>query len=995
MLFVTKGKILMFNEEEIYATINKKISSLKERVYIKAEDAEIYAYKTKEPLPFDCRTDGEYVKLSVGDSWGEQFDCAWFNLKFRSLEDKEGFSKVLVVDLDGEGLVYEENGVPYRGITNINSDYTRSLGEPGKRIVQLDKLSDAKGFYDIWIDAGNNAFLGDIRPTAFVREAYSAHCDLKARKLYYDLQVLNFAMHAIPSNEPRRYEILDSLRNAVNLLKLYSPYEFDEAEKIAAPIIAQQGCEQGISVTATGHAHLDLAWRWPIRETKRKAARTYATAIDLMERYPEYIFGASQPQAYQWIKDEHPVLYGKISEKISDGRWELQGAAWVECDTNIPGGESLVRQLLYGNKYWKEEFGKTVNYLWMPDVFGYSGALPQILKKSGIDYFSTVKLAYNIHNNFPYTTFHWKGIDGSSVLVHMPPEGNYLSEASPRSLAGLSHNAAEKSSYFGEALLPFGIGDGGGGPSPFHLEYLRRDSNMPGFPQVKMGRIDEFFKKLEKRSDDYPVYEGELYFERHQGTLTTVSNTKKNNKIAERKLHNAELYSALASKLTDFVYPYDELLELWHEVLLYQFHDILPGSSINRVYDETDLAYIEIFEKLDALTNRAIAALSRIVDTSSFENPVIIYNPVSFERTEWVESEGGYMRVKVPAMGYAVAENISESSNNYDSFENDYISAEFSEQGALEGISDKLSGFGIIRETSNLLCVYEDSTDAWDFPYNYRDIQPEVPEFLACKKDFGGTVKTVTVEYRYNKSYFKVTYSLKPDSRRIDVKLIADWHEKGKMLRTAFYPSMYWQNVDCGTQFGYITRSSRNNNRYEMAQNEFCAHNWISVGESNIGFAVLSKCKYGWYAKEGCIEMNLLRGTDFPAHLPDEGYHEIEYAVMPDKISDGHFDVIKNAEAFNNGLIAVKTDRHKGVLPAENSFFSSNSENVLIDGIKRAESSDDIVVRTYEACGGYANGGIKTTLPHTKISECDLSENTLQASLGRYGKFEIKSYIVE
>lgn len=379
-----------------------------------------------------------------------------------------------------------------------------------------------------------------------------------------------------------------------------------------------------------------------------------------MERDPEYVFGASQAQSYEWVKEDHPALYERIKARICEGRWELQGAMWVESDTNITGGESLVRQFLYGSRYWKKEFGKTVNFGWLPDVFGYTAALPQIMRGFGVSDFSTIKLSWNEHNRFPYATFRWQGLDGSEVLVHMPPEGCYLSEASPKGIRDCAQSLA-KSGQYGPALLPFGIGDGGGGPSPYHLEFLRREKHLPGLPPVEQGTIRDFFAGLHN-GQEYPVWQGELYLEKHQGTYTTAARNKRYNRKMELLLRDTEFFCAIAMRVLGRAYPQEELERIWKEVLLYQFHDILPGSSIDRVYEESEARYEVLIRETEALRDQALAALTAAVDTSGAKQPVVLFNTLSFPRCETIPAAEGFVKVTVPGMGYTVVDLAASAS---------------------------------------------------------------------------------------------------------------------------------------------------------------------------------------------------------------------------------------------------------------------------------------------------------------------------------------------
>lgn len=992
----------MFNEQPIWENSKKRIAALKERVYQKAGDIAMTAFLTKEPLPYARREEGTPRGVAPGDAWGEVFDCAWFRLRFHVPEERPGRKPVLVLDLGGEGLVYDKQGCPYRGITNVNSEFDRRYGLPGKRIVQLDALELGEGEAELWVDAGNNDLFGLQQDGGRIREAFTAYCDPQARELYYDLHMLSLLTDVLPRTDPQWYEALYTLQKALGELRDYTPEEYAAASRIAKPLLSRRGGEeQSFRLLATGHSHIDLAWRWPIRETKRKGARTFATVLDMMNRYEEYIFGASQPQLYEWIREDHSDLFEKIRRRIAEGRWEVQGAVWVESDTNMPSGESLVRQFLYGNRYWQKEFGKTVDYLWMPDVFGYSAALPQIMKKAGVNYFSTIKISWNKHTIFPYTTFHWKGIDGSTVLTHMPPEGCYLSGAGPEALMNAKIQSAKRGGYFGEALLPFGIGDGGGGAGPSHLEYLRREKNLQGLPPVEIGTVKDFFHRLSESGIDYPTYDGELYLELHQGTLTTCARNKQLNRLSEHALHDAELLSAFAHRLTGFAYPQEELEALWKEVLLYQFHDILPGSSINRVYDESVPRYEAIVSRLEELTRQAAEALSAAVDTSACQEPIVLFNTASFDRRELVPAPGGgYVEALVPANGYAVADLAGEKAapSRYADFENDVLRVAFAEDGSLSSLYHKGLQRELLEGASNRLLLYADSDDAWDFPYDYRSMPPKTARLESSRRLDDGPIKKVVQTYSYNKSTIELTLSLAgDDSPRLDIEASVDWHEECTMLRIGFAPAVASDTVDCEIQFGAISRTTRSNTEYEQAQYEVCAHNWVALSERGLGFAVLSDSKYGWHAKKDGLEMAVLRGTRFPAVLPDEGRHAFRYAILADDGEAGHPAAVREGKLLNSRIVAAPAGVHGGKLPASHSFVRSDNPAVVIDGVKKAEDSDALVVRTYEACGGKAEADIQLAFPHGGASLAGLMENPLEPVTGKvaYGRFEIQTLLVD
>ncbi|GHV00217.1 hypothetical protein FACS1894211_07070 [Clostridia bacterium] len=438
-----KGAILVmkpFYEKEIFDhKLQGALDRLKARIYTKVKDLDVEFAPSAEPVRFADRLNLTYKKIVPGEKWGGLFDCAWFHLTGKADPSCAGKKLVLLIDLNGEGCVYDKNGSAVRGITCVNSEYDRSLGLPGKRVLQFAGKSNGGETVDLWIDAGCNDLFGILRENGTLKQAELAVVNDKARDLYYDYWVLLDFLKATDRDTARYSQILIALNEVGNLLYTYDDGELDRCAEILSVQLKKKAADTGLKLYATGHAHLDLAWLWPLRESRRKALRTFSTAMEMFDRYPFYILGVSQPQQFEWVKREDPALYEKIKQKVKEGRIEPQGAMWVESDLNVTSGESLVRQVLYGKKFWREEFGQEVKTAHLPDVFGFSGALPQILAKSGVDSLITIKMSWNKFNVFPYHTFNWRGIDGSEVLVHMPPEGTYNSAIAPRSVA-----AAEK-----------------------------------------------------------------------------------------------------------------------------------------------------------------------------------------------------------------------------------------------------------------------------------------------------------------------------------------------------------------------------------------------------------------------------------------------------------------------------------------------------------------------------------------------------------------------
>ena len=604
--------------------LEETLRQIEAAIYTTVAPLEIEAWRTPEPIPFDARTTGEHITPRIGESWGGLFDCAWFHFTGHVPERDGDRPLVLLLDVSGEMCVFDEAGAPVRGLTSMASSYDFSLGRPGKRVLPLASPTRRGDAIEVWADAGCNDLFGNLQDGGAVKLAEVATVDEAVRALYYDFEVLLDFLKTLPVESPRYQQVLTGLTDAVHLLYGGIPQNARQARAVLAPLLARRNGDAALKVSAVGHAHMDLAWLWPIRETIRKGARTFATGLANIEKYPDYVFGASQPQYFAWMKEYYPALWDRIVAAVAAGRIDVQGCMWVEADTNVSGGEALVRQILYGKRFWRSEFGLDVKYLWLPDVFGYSGSLPGILARAGVPYFSTQKLSWSLVNTFPHQSFHWHGIDGSEVLAHMLPEETYNSPAAPRSVRMIERNYKD-SGVSSRALMVFGIGDGGGGPGEEHLERLARIKNLEGLSPVKQETVADFLEKWQVDAARFATWVGELYLERHEGTLTTKARNKRYNRKMELALRDMEWSCVLAGMLAGAAYPAARLEALWREMLLYQFHDILPGSTIKRVYDESVARYEVMLAEAEACIAENDLAIAAQADTAGMAQPVVVH----------------------------------------------------------------------------------------------------------------------------------------------------------------------------------------------------------------------------------------------------------------------------------------------------------------------------------------------------------------------------------
>ncbi len=984
-----------YNTLSMERRIKSTFLKIEKSIYERVSELDVTAWLTKEPKTFENKMAGEKTILKPGDNWGNLFDCAWMNLRGSLPDNFKHYDFVLVVDISGEACIVNDKGEPVQGITTFASMYDFTLGMPGKKYIYLDKLVDDEGNLDIWMDAGNNDLFGNLKNNGTLTEAYIAKVNRDMRDYFYDFEVLNELRNHIPKNKAQYSTISIALYKSSLQLNKYDNNEAIEAKKILAPELARRNIDSPLKITAIGHAHIDLAWLWPIRESIRKGARTFSTALMNIEKYPDYIFGASQPQLYQWMKDSYPNLYKRIKEAVRKGRWELQGAMWVESDTNVTGGEALIRQLLYGKKFYKKEFGEDINNLWLPDVFGYSGALPQILKKSDVDYFMTIKLSWSEFNKFPHHTFKWQGIDGSEVLAHMPPEGNYNSSAAPRAIIAAEEKFMDKG-YSDECLLLYGIGDGGGGPGEEHIERLNREKNLQSLAPVKQEFAKEFFNRIAKNIVEYKTWIGELYLEHHRGTYTSEGRNKKYNKVMENLLRDIEIISIMFG----LEYDFERIEKIWKEVLLYQFHDILPGSSIKRVYDESLKRYGEIENEIISMLQKSI---------SSNGKNIKVINTSSWERYEWIKHDNNWLKANVEPMSSVILNNETHNlsydvqiNEELNQIQNDSFIVSFNNDGSIKSVFDRSNSWEAIKSgfTANNLSVYINDGDAWDFPHDYKDLYSVAPELQSYSYELDGPEAIRTNVFKTGDSIITQSIVLRDGASRVDIRNKINWKEKNTLLRASFPLNVSSNNLTCGIQFGYIERPSHNNTDWDMAKFEVCGQNYVDISQIDQGVAILSDYKYGYSSSLDTIEISLLSSTTFPDVTGDIGLHEFTYSIYPHTGNHIVGEVIKEALELSRPLRVVASEEN--CEQSSNSFIKTSQSNIIIETIKRSEDGKGFIVRMYEAEGRKVNTSLSFNKTYKSISEVNLIERQLSDEVLNvsgifieFNPFEIKTLLLQ
>ena len=1008
---------------ETLNAIDRLVERVWEAIYERVAPLEIMRWLTKEPVGFEERESGERAEVRMGEPWaGELFDCAWMRFRGQLPGGPDAVvaagELIARIDVNGELCVVDRAGVPARGLTNIKSTFDPVLGGPGKTVYRVPaEAIGADGVVELWADAGLNDLFGFVKDEGRVVLAELTVVREDVRQLYYDVETLRDFWMALPDGEAIRERLGVELGTVDDLLAVIDERSVEAARAFLRPWFSGKE-KPTLTVHAIGHAHLDLAWLWPIRETIRKGTRTLASVLYNLERYPHYRFGCSQPQLFAWIKAHQPELYSRVKDAVRAGRIELQGTFWVEPDCSMPSGEAFVRQVLHGAKFFKDEFGEVPVYCWQPDVFGYHGQLPQILKKSGHKYFMTQKLSWNAVNRFGHQSFHWEGIDGTRLLTHMLPEETYNGPAAARSLKKIADDYVERA-VSNHALMVYGIGDGGGGPDAEHLERLLRAPKLPGLPAVKFGTVTEFFDEWSRDADEFAVWTGELYLERHQGTLTTQALVKRNNRKCEIGLRELEWAAYLATTQAEVAYPAEALDRLWKEVLLYQFHDILPGSSIKRVYDECNARYAVILAEIEALTAERYAALVNAGDGRE----ATIFNSLSWRRAEWVRHKGAWRWVDAAGLGSAGFQPAPEVGGRLEAcatlLENENLRVTFAPDGRIASVWDKRASREVLAAgaVGNDLVVIDDTGDAWDFVtdlpnkdvWGYLRLVTERPTLREQTAVVDGPSAELRQVWVYGKSEIRQTVRLLAGAEQIEFDTEVDWRDPAKMVRVRFPVAVKADEARFEIPFGHIKRTTREETLVQRAQIEVAALQWVDLSQADYGVALYNDCKHGFRVKGNVIDMALLRSVPHPGAAligkgdadagesaagdgkvyGDLGRHVFRYALRPHAGDADAATITAEARAFNTPLRVVP-----GVVrEAAPKTLNVSSSAIEVAAVKRAEDGNGWIWRLVNVTGT----AVETTFAGRKWSECDLMENALagQSDSLRFGPFEIKTLRVQ
>ena len=920
---------------------------------------------------------GEFRAAKLGDRFGPAWATHWFRARFEVPAGWAGSRVDLLWDSQSEATLWVD-GKSAQGLNMTQGDRPDAIlldrAKGGEALaVQIEMACNNK--FGINQSNGMNMAFPDEGYT--LRRCEIARFDPAAWDLYFDASTL-FNLYVELEKDGDVSEkswaglLIGELNRFCNTINIDDQSTWAEARTIFTKLYKHNNAAQQFELSAIGHAHIDTAWLWPLAETHRKCERTFSTAAAYMRDYPEYRFSCSQAYQYDVIKVRNPDLYDRIRKAIKRGQWNVVGGTWIEPDCNIPSGESLCRQFLFGQRYFQREFGIKCKEFWNPDVFGYNGQLPQIMKLAGITRFLTQKLSWNRFNKPQHHTFIWQGIDGSEILAHFPPADSYNAMQEERGWSHMAWLRANVKLYkdhdrANHGYMLFGYGDGGGGPTKPMLETLRRVADLQGVPRTQQRTSSEFFELLEKNLSDRPVQIGELYFEYHRGTYTSQAQVKRNNRKAEFLLHDLEFIAATSGK----PYPREAINKLWEVLLLNQFHDILPGSSIREVYEDSRKQFGELFEQGEKLIELVAGRGNVLVNTTSFA------------RGDVIEHNGKLQFFKAPAHAAAVAANpydsvtVEQKSGTF-VLRNKHLAATFKSTGELVSLLHRQSNRETLAAPGNIFETYSDTPtqfDAWDIdPFHLETGKPTPPAHSAKIVRTDPLRGEIVFERAIGKnSTMKQTVRLDADSRRLEFHCQVDWKESQTLLKVAFPINVRAMNATYEMQFGYVERPTHYNTSFDLARYEVPYHKWFDFSEHGFGCAILSESKYGGSTFGNTMRMSLLRAPLAPDPTCDRGIHEFTFALLPHTGGWREAQVVAEAFAFNSPLRAVRS------APAEQ-CYSTDDPNTVIDTIKKAEDDDSVIVRLYECHGARGTATIHLPLSFAKASVCNILEERLGAA---------------
>ncbi|MGW5329013.1 alpha-mannosidase [Streptomyces sp. NPDC004014] len=939
-----------------------------------------------EPVPVAEGLAAEPEPIEVGARWGAPWGTSWFRVTGTVPEAWAGRTVEALLDLgfdenmpgfQCEGLVYRPDGTPVKGLN------------PRNQWVRIGAPVDGGEEVRLHVEAASNPVILDyhpFRPTRLGDKETAGHepqytltrmdlavFDETVWRLVLDLEVLGELMAELPEDSARRHDILRAVDRALDLVDLQDVNGTAERAGAAlAGVLAARAVPSAHRISAVGHAHIDSAWLWPLRETVRKVARTTANMTALIEDEPEFVFAMSQAQQWAWVKEHRPEVWARVRKAVAEGRFVPAGGMWVESDTNMPGSEAMARQFVHGKRFFLDEFGIENEEAWLPDTFGFAAGLPQIIRAAGSKWLLTQKISWSRTNSFPHHTFHWEGIDGTRIFTHFPPVDTYNCSMRGGEIAHAARNFKEKGRAR-HSLAPTGWGDGGGGTTREMVAKAARLRDLEGSAAVAWETPRAFFEKAEAEYPEPPVWVGELYLELHRATLTSQARTKQGNRRSEHLLREAELWAATAAVRTGFPYPYEELDRIWKTVLLHQFHDILPGSSIAWVHREARATYERVAAELTGIIEAAQGALAGEGATP------LVFNAAP------------HARAGVPAGGAAAARTtggttLTPRPGGGHVLDNGRLRVGIDARGLVVSVHDAATD----RETvapgraANLLQLHPDFPnmwDAWDVDEFYRNTVTDLTE--ADSVTAAGDGASVRVVRSFGASRVTQVLSLPPGERRLVIDTEVDWHETEKFLKLAFPLDLHAERYASETQFGHVHRPTHTNTSWEAAKFEACNHRFVHLEEPGWGVALVNDSTYGHDVTRTVrtdgdrgttttVRASLLRAPRFPDPETDQGVHRFRHALVP---GAAVADAVR--EGWRINLPERRVTGAREVAP----LVAVDDDAVVVTAVKLADDgSGDVVVRFHEAHGGRARATLTAGFEVSGVKATDLLERPAAGS---------------
>ncbi len=939
------------------------------------------------------------------------------------------------------------NGEPMQGFDRNRSFCFLANHAHDRRILNIEmELFNPVGIPEDSLRGFNQVASAETAPPPiFLENSALVLVNRAVQSLVYTLETASNTLALLADSDTRKPILFKALEDLANEWKIPDEKELtnqkkliEQEQSIQSLLKEMAGYREG-TIRAIGQSHIDVAWLWPLKETIRKASRTFSTACTLLDEYEEFEYAQSQPQLFEYLKNYYPKIYERVKQQIKAGRFEIIGGMWVEPDLNIPSGESLVRQLLYGKQYFKEEFGAEPKVEWLPDTFGYCASLPQILKKADTEYFMTTKLNWNDTNRFPYDLFHWEGIDGTTILSYL--HTILGQQTNPKDMKATWDDFNQKNDH-NERMLVYGYGDGGGGVTREMIETVKRSESLPGLPNVKFSKVHDFFEHISQQKPTLPKWYGDLYLELHRGTYTTHAKTKKYNRQVESLFRSLEIWHSFADLLTGNNYPAQKIKDLWKLILLNQFHDIVPGTSIEPVYRLSDQQYKEVLTEGQSLQADAIEQIISRINTEGPGEPVIIFNSLGWDRDRlitmsgdqellskiMVDEEGNPYPVEhvkvdnstielhalipnVPQLGYKTVWLQEKDGNELASskplngkWETVNYIVEFTEQGFITRLYDKQCDKEIVQDgaVANELQLFDDlptDWDAWDIDPNFVSQKIDNMKLLEANVYYTSNLTDeLHFKWKFNESTITQKMIFHHYSKLIDFDTEVDWNEKNKLLKVAFPVNIYSSHATYEIPFGTIDRPTHNNTTWEQAQFEVCGQRWADLSEGNYGVSLLNDSKYGYDIKGQNIRLSLLRSPKWPDQSADIHRHQFVYSLYPHQGDWRAAETVKKGHELNTRDFISVTEISKGELGNALSFIRIDSESAILDTIKLAENKKGMIIRLYEAEGSEVSATVslpekamfqETNLLEKPIDHSGISTDSYKTKLKPY---EISTY---